>query len=41
MKFLLISGSSSTKIRLQAKIDKFFFKNSNIIIEEIIWKKRD
>ena len=31
---LLFYGSSSTKIRPQAKIDNFAFKNSNIIIED-------
>ena len=32
--------SSFTKIRPQAKIDNFAFKNSNIIIEGSIWKKK-
>ena len=30
-----------TKIRPQAKIDNFAFKNSNIIIEGLIWKRKD
>ena len=30
-----------TKIRAQAKIDNFAFKNSNIIIEGLIWKRKD
>ena len=30
-----------TKIRPQAKIDNFSFKNSNIIIEGLIWKRKD
>ena len=34
-------GSSFTKIRPQAKIDNFAFKNSNIIIEWLIWKQKD
>ena len=29
------------KIRPQAKIDSFAFKNRNIIIEGLIWKKKD
>ena len=29
------------KIRPQAKIDNFAFKNSNITIEWLIWKKKD
>ena len=29
------------KIRPQAKIDNFAFKNSSIIIEGIIWKRKD
>ena len=29
------------KIRPQAKIDNFAFKNSNIIIEGLIWKRKD
>ena len=33
--------SSSTKIRPQAKIDNFAFKNSNIIMEELFWKRKD
>ena len=32
---------SSTKIRPQAKIDSFAFKNSNIIIEGLFWKRKD
>ena len=32
---------SSTKIRPQAKIDNFEFKNSNIIIEGLFWKRKD
>ena len=32
---------SITKIRPQAKIDNFAFKNSNIIIEGLIWKRKD
>ena len=31
----------STKIRSQAKIDNFAFKNSNIIIEGLIWRWKD
>ena len=34
-------GSRLVKIRPQAKIDNFAFKNSNIIIEGIIWKRKD
>ena len=30
-----------TKIRPQAKIANFAFKNSNIIIEGLIWKRKD
>ena len=30
-----------TKIRPQTKIDNFAFKNSNIIIEGLIWKRKD
>ena len=30
-------GSWSTKIRLQAKIDNFAFKNSNIIVGEVFF----
>ena len=37
----LIKGSSFTKIRPQAKIDNFAFKNSNIIIEGRILKRKD
>ena len=33
--------SSFTKIRPQEKIDNFAFKNSNIIIEGEIWKRKD
>ena len=33
--------SWSTKIRPHAKIDNFAFKNSNIIIEELFWKRKD
>ena len=33
--------SSSTKIRHQAKVDNFSFKNSNIIIEGLIRKRKD
>ena len=29
------------KIRPQAKIDNFVFKNGNIIIEGLIWKRKD
>ena len=29
------------KIRPQAKIDNFAFKNSNIIIEGLVWKRKD
>ena len=32
---------SSTKIRRQEKIDNFAFKNNNIIIEGLIWKRKD
>ena len=32
---------ASTKVRPQAKIDHFAFKNSNIIIEGLIWKRKD
>ena len=31
----------STKIRPEAKIDNFAFKNSNIIIEGLFWKRKD
>ena len=34
-------GSSFTKIRPQAEIDNFAFKNSNIIIEGLIWKRNE
>ena len=34
-------GSTIMKIRPQAKIDNLAFKNSNIIIEELIWKRKD
>ena len=34
-------GSPSTKIRPQAKIGNFAFKNNNIIIEGLIWKNKD
>ena len=34
-------GGSFTKIRPQAKIDNFASKNSNIIIEGLIWKRKD
>ena len=34
-------GSSFTEIRPQAKIDNFAFKNRNIIIERLIWKRKD
>ena len=34
-------GSSFTKIRPQANIDNFAFKNSNIIIEGLFWKRKD
>ena len=34
--FLSLRYSSSTKIRPQAKIYNFAFKNSNIIIEKLI-----
>ena len=30
-----------TKIRPQAKIDNFAFKNSNIINEGLFWKRKD
>ena len=33
--------NSSAKIRPQVKIHDFAIKNSNIVIEGIIWKKRD
>ena len=36
-----VQGSSSTKIIPQAKIDNFAFKNSNIIGEGTIWKRKD
>ena len=29
------------KIRPQAKIDNFVFKDSNIIIDGLIWKRKD
>ena len=29
------------KIRPKAKIDNFAFKNSNIIIEGLFWKRKD
>ena len=29
------------KIRPQAKVDNFTFKNSNIIIEGLFWKRKD
>ena len=29
------------KIRPQAKIDNFAFKNMNIIIEGLFWKRKD
>ena len=32
---------TSTKIRSQAKIDNFAFKNSNTIIEGLFWKRKD
>ena len=32
---------SSSKIRPQAKIDNFVFKNSNVIIEGLFWKRKD
>ena len=32
---------TTRKIRPQAKIDNFAFKNSNIIIEGLIWKRKD
>ena len=31
----------SRKLEPQAKIDNFDFKNSNIIIEGLIWKRKD
>ena len=34
-------GSWSTKIKSQAKIDNFAFKNSNIIIEGLFWKRKN
>ena len=34
-------GSWSTKIRPQAKIYNFAFKNSDIIIEGLVWKRKD
>ena len=37
----MTQGNSFTKMRPEAKIDNFSFMNSNIIIEGIIWKKRD
>ena len=37
----LFQGSSFTEIRPEAKIDNFAFKNSNIIIERLIWKRID
>ena len=36
-----IYGSSSTEIGHQAKIDNFSFKNSNFIIEGLIWNRKD
>ena len=36
MIFVNFQGSSSTKIKPQAKIDNFAFKNSNIIIKGLI-----
>ena len=36
-----INYSKSAKIRPQAKIDNFAFKNSNIIIEGLFWKRED
>ena len=36
-----IQGSWSTKIRPQAIIDNFAFKNSNIIIEGLFWKRKE
>ena len=38
---IFFQGSSFTKIRPQAKKDNFAFKNSNIIIEGLIWKIKD
>ena len=32
---------SFTKIRPQAKIDNYAFKNSRIIIEGLIWERKD
>ena len=39
--FVSLRQFSSTKIRPQAKIDKFSFKNSNIIIGGLFWKRKD
>ena len=40
-KILFLRYFSSTKIRPQAKIDNFAFKNSNIINEGLFWKRKD
>ena len=37
----LFQGSTLKKIRPPAKIDNFILKNNGIIIEEIIWRKRE
>ena len=36
-----LSCFSSRKIRPQSKIDNFAFKNNNIIIEGLFWKRKD
>ena len=36
-----LESSWSTKTRPQAKIDNFAFKNSNIIIKVLFWKRKD
>ena len=39
--YIFFWGSTITKIRPQAKIDNVAFKNSNIIIEGLAWKRKD
>ena len=41
MSYFINEGSSFTKIRPHVKIDIFDFKNSNIIIEGLILKRKD